>query len=443
MDEKYFFRTRIYFTATVSIAVWLLLVWDHYHGGVPSHHILARKDLPAISNWWGGLLLPLLTWFLLYRIQKRLMRNNIEKSNVPKLPVNIFYGFIGALFFGIVLSGFFTFGYTDIPGYMLIGLFVLALFVPVYRAECLLGFVIGMTFTFGAVLPTGVGSILVLIGALLFLYVRKGIVYVVSRFVHKVFNATSTKQKPRNMKTVFLFLSTGLLTYSLQAQQTIETSYWKYTIGLNSKLKKQSSYIEKYDKDNLLVEKVTYFYSDSLYDRTVYVYNNKKQKIAEEDYIRTHKLIRKKNYEYNDSSLLQLMYWKGRNKIGDSITWREHYYYNAEGRLIKMVETSDGYYPSETHLYQYENKDDGKMVTELVSTEGRKRVQKKFTTYNNKGLITKVTHKGAAPMLDYMSDFIYEYEYDGEGNRIKQKVLERISKTSPWLWTGEYRKKKL
>jgi hypothetical protein len=34
-----------------------------------------------------------------------------------------------------------------------VGLFVCALLLPVYRAEYLLGFVLGMTVTFGAVLP--------------------------------------------------------------------------------------------------------------------------------------------------------------------------------------------------------------------------------------------------------------------------------------------------
>ena len=35
-----------------------------------------------------------------------------------------------------------------------------------------------MTYTFGAVLPTGVGAILALIGALLYLYVRTGIIFI-------------------------------------------------------------------------------------------------------------------------------------------------------------------------------------------------------------------------------------------------------------------------
>lgn len=186
MNEKISLNTKLYFTGIVTIGIWSLLAWDHYHGGVPSHHLLNRKDLPAISNWWGGLLLPLLTWFLLDRIQKRFMQDKVEKSTVLKRRAKIIYRFTCALLFGILLSLFFTFGYTDISGYMFIVLFLLALFFPVYRAECLLGFVIGMTFTFGGVLPTAVGSILVLIGALLYLYVRPAILYISSTVVRKV-----------------------------------------------------------------------------------------------------------------------------------------------------------------------------------------------------------------------------------------------------------------
>ena len=192
MNEKAFFNTSLYFTGIVTIAIWSLLAWNHYHGGVPSHHILHREDLPAISNWWGGLLLPLLTLFLLYRIQKRLMRDNVEKSKVSKPLGNILYGFTGALLFGILLSVFFTFGYSNISGYILSGLFLFALFFPIYRAECMLGFVIGMTFTFGVVLPTAVGIILALVGAVLYLYVRPVILYIASGFVRIV---SSNKRK--------------------------------------------------------------------------------------------------------------------------------------------------------------------------------------------------------------------------------------------------------
>jgi hypothetical protein len=159
------------------VFIWALLLWDYFHGGVPSHHLLQNKDLPSFSNWWGGILLPLLTWFLLYRAQVR-----IEKESTSSVVPNSFVAyFVGALLFGMVLSVFFTLGNQDIPFYMLVGLLVLALFLPLYRAECLLGFVIGMTFTFGGVLPILIGTILVFLCSLLCLVLRPMTLFVFSK----------------------------------------------------------------------------------------------------------------------------------------------------------------------------------------------------------------------------------------------------------------------
>ena len=176
-----FLTKRLYFTGIVTLCIWTLLLWNHLDGGVPSHHILANDDLPAISNWWGGLLLPLLTWFLLYRIQLRMRRQNKEDLKTSEDLKKVLLGLACSFVFGVLLSAFFTLGYPDICGYMILALIPLGLIFPIYRAECLLGFVLGMTFTFGAVLPTGIGSILVLIGVVLYLYLRAGIQYAFSR----------------------------------------------------------------------------------------------------------------------------------------------------------------------------------------------------------------------------------------------------------------------
>lgn len=40
--------------------------------GVPAHHLLNNPDLPRISDWFGGLLLPALTWALLGLAGRRL-----------------------------------------------------------------------------------------------------------------------------------------------------------------------------------------------------------------------------------------------------------------------------------------------------------------------------------------------------------------------------------
>ena len=102
MNEKMFYKTRLYVTAIVTIAIWTLLAWNYYHGGVPSHHILAKKDLPSISNWWGGLLLPLLTWWLLYRIQKRVVDNKNAYSDMQQ--PQVIYGFVGVKLLGLSIT---------------------------------------------------------------------------------------------------------------------------------------------------------------------------------------------------------------------------------------------------------------------------------------------------------------------------------------------------
>lgn len=184
MKPAKFLKKRIYCTILVTVFIWALLLWDYFHGGVPSHHLLQNKDLPSFSNWWGGILLPLLTWFLLYRSQVRLAKEGSSSA----LQSSFVVYFVGALLFGMVLSVFFTLGNQDVPFYMLVGLLVLGFFLPLYRAECLLGFVIGMTFTFGGVLPILIGTILVLICSVLYLVLRPMALFVytkIANLLHK------------------------------------------------------------------------------------------------------------------------------------------------------------------------------------------------------------------------------------------------------------------
>jgi MFS family permease len=186
MNEKLFFKVRLYFTAIVAIAIFSLLFWNYFHRGVPSHHILNDENLPKISNWWGGFLLPLLTWFLFFSLKKRFVDIEDENQKAQRFPKKIIYAFIGALSLGILLSVFFTLGYENFPAYILLIILVSGFFFPIYRAEYFLGFVIGMTFTFGAVLPAAVGFILALIGVFLYHCIRPLILYVVSRFLFVV-----------------------------------------------------------------------------------------------------------------------------------------------------------------------------------------------------------------------------------------------------------------
>ncbi|GLQ98233.1 hypothetical protein [Dyella mobilis] len=153
-------------TAAVAAAFLMLLLWQRAHGGVPSHHLFDRADLPAFSNWWGGLLLPLMTWFLIGRTQKRIA---LQGEGARRYAL---FGFAAAVLFGVLLSVFFTLDIEAVSNGMFESLFLLALFLPIYRAECLLGLVLGMAYTFGGVLPSIIGSVMALITMVIYCYVR-------------------------------------------------------------------------------------------------------------------------------------------------------------------------------------------------------------------------------------------------------------------------------
>lgn len=148
-------RLRVGLTVFITIAIWSLLVWQHFHEGVPAHHLLANPDLPRISNWYGGLLLPVLAWGLLSLTRRRM----IKAESTSLKPV--IAGLVGGMVLGIAMSVTFFSGYEHLTPYLYFGVLPLALLLPIYRPECLLGFVLGMSVGFGVVLPTLFGLVLV------------------------------------------------------------------------------------------------------------------------------------------------------------------------------------------------------------------------------------------------------------------------------------------
>ncbi len=156
----------------VTALIFTFLLWEHFHGGVTSHHILHSKDLPAISNWWSGLLLPTLTWFLLSRVEKRLDQN----ATVPQQPNSaiskVVWIFMAGLVLGIVLAASFTYAFRPFLDNVLYIIIVLSFFIPLYYSEFILGFILGMTYTFGGILPTVFILVIAGIGWVTYRYIR-------------------------------------------------------------------------------------------------------------------------------------------------------------------------------------------------------------------------------------------------------------------------------
>ena len=147
-----------------------MIIWDHFHGGVPSHYFLANKDLPKISNWWGAISVPLISYLLLNRIKKRIQPEN-DKATL-KLVKQESYSFFAAILYAIMLTISFKTGNTQIANLLFLGLPLVALFFPIYHSGYLLGFLVGMMHTFGGVLPIFIGGIMSIICYLLFILIH-------------------------------------------------------------------------------------------------------------------------------------------------------------------------------------------------------------------------------------------------------------------------------
>ncbi len=157
-------RFRYYFVGIAALACMAQIGWEAFNGGVISHHILHRADLPAISNWWSLLLVPTLAWFLSGVILKRFLQTTKVDEN--RLKMAVIGGFAGGFLIGAALSFAFLGKHLNVAGVLFQGMFLAALIVPLYRAEYLLGFVLAMMFTFGAVLPTAIGCIVAAVAAI-------------------------------------------------------------------------------------------------------------------------------------------------------------------------------------------------------------------------------------------------------------------------------------
>lgn len=151
------------------------LAWQATHGGVVSHHLLDQRSLPAISNWWGLLTVPLIGALASWSVQRRAIGNPAE------LPMAAVAAGAAALV-GVALSvAFFIDGTGNAPLYIILAALVAGLIVPAYRAEYVLGFFVGASYAFGLVLPIIPAVIVVAVSAASHFLVRPALAWVVRR----------------------------------------------------------------------------------------------------------------------------------------------------------------------------------------------------------------------------------------------------------------------
>ncbi len=66
------------------------LAYEHFTVGVQSHHLLNRAELPAISNWLGLIVLPIIGCLLGIRV-----RNCLREPGAHQVPLHLWAGLVG------------------------------------------------------------------------------------------------------------------------------------------------------------------------------------------------------------------------------------------------------------------------------------------------------------------------------------------------------------
>lgn len=128
------------------------LSWQWLQGGINSHHLLADPDLPSVSDAWGLVILPALAWLAARRLQ--------HTTSQAAFWYLLLLGFC----YGGSLALMFLNGVQQPVAILFFGTYLLALFLPLHRAEIVLGYVAALSLAFGAVLPLMMSSPAILIG---------------------------------------------------------------------------------------------------------------------------------------------------------------------------------------------------------------------------------------------------------------------------------------
>lgn len=149
---------RLAITAVVAVAEAAHLAWEAGHGGIVSHHLLGDPGMPALWNGWGLIVLPAIAWIA----SARLVRPSAHGWH---LHPGALLRLAGAMAGGIAMSVAFTAGRSDLAGHVLLAIALSGLIVRAYRAEYLMGFVLAMAWTFGALIPTLIGGAIALASA--------------------------------------------------------------------------------------------------------------------------------------------------------------------------------------------------------------------------------------------------------------------------------------
>ncbi len=171
---------KVYFICLTALITALHILSEYLQGGVVTHYPLADASNPPISNWWGLITLPVLSWLVLEAKQRTSVHRPKSNPPVAGIPLQRTY-LVGGLVFGLTMGVLWELGREDILQYFILLPWLAAPLVRIYLPETTLGFVLGMMYTFGGVLPIAFALVIQTIGYIIYIVLNRGGKWLVAR----------------------------------------------------------------------------------------------------------------------------------------------------------------------------------------------------------------------------------------------------------------------
>jgi hypothetical protein len=169
---------KLLLTLIAAALALMHILWEFFTGGVVTHYPLADDSNPGLSNWWGLITIPVLTWIMLSLVERRNSKDGASNKEQPK--VNPQY-FLGGLAFGLLMALLWEAGQEDILQYLILAPWLMAFFVKTYLPETTIGFVLVMVYTFGGVLPIAFSLVIQTGGFFIYLVFNRGARWLVAK----------------------------------------------------------------------------------------------------------------------------------------------------------------------------------------------------------------------------------------------------------------------
>ncbi len=134
-------------TVLVALLQAAVLCWHYFNPKIVFIGVLDAPYLLDVPSWFSLVVMPIFSLCCLLLMRKRLQSTTVNRG---KATTYALIGFVFSFNYGATLAGSYYWAMELYTVMLIIGIAVIACIVKSYRAECVFGFALSLSFVIGA-----------------------------------------------------------------------------------------------------------------------------------------------------------------------------------------------------------------------------------------------------------------------------------------------------